>query len=279
MGFRRTSDREVAPIPKDCATSGYKRVIHDPYVWRELQDAYMDSARPSNAETYRSRWVMEPSYSGFNVEVVVKDHGHRGRSVYAAEPIAKGTKVWETTHLVPFYTPYELRSFLAKLDHDLQCDALLWAYVEKGYGYVSLALDPASFVNHGETDDVINLDKDNVARWDIDVGEELLENYTYFIGFDEKEVEWFHRIRGIAWKEGKRMRSRSTGEYNLLGAPKMWGILNSEYEQELVLSPTVWQPLLALTIFGLIIAIMRKILPAHFLRKVFKRGKNSRMEQ
>ena len=65
--------------------------------------------------------------------------------------------------------------------HDLQCDILLWSYVEKGEGYVSLALDDGSFVNHGETSDVINLDKDCSAIRDIEIGEELLENYTEFV--------------------------------------------------------------------------------------------------
>ena len=53
--------------------------------------------------------------------------------------------------------------------------------MEKGEGYVSLALDDGSFVNHGETSDVINLDKDCSAIRDIEIGEELLENYTEFV--------------------------------------------------------------------------------------------------
>lgn len=114
-----------------------------------------------------------------------------------------------------------MRNFLQELDHDLQCDALLWAYVEKDTNYVALALDPASFVNHGESEDVINLDKDCYALRDIEIGEELLEDYSDFIGFSDNRVEWFHRIRGVAWKEeGPSKRSHSTEEYNLVGAPK-----------------------------------------------------------
>eukprot|EP00532_Pseudo-nitzschia_australis_P002168 CAMPEP_0168190662 /NCGR_PEP_ID=MMETSP0139_2-20121125/17034_1 /TAXON_ID=44445 /ORGANISM="Pseudo-nitzschia australis, Strain 10249 10 AB" /LENGTH=311 /DNA_ID=CAMNT_0008113649 /DNA_START=261 /DNA_END=1195 /DNA_ORIENTATION=+ len=219
------TSREASPvnsIPKDCATSNYKRVIQDPSVWRFMQNVYIETV---DGHGYSRRREKEPSYSGFTVEVVVKDDGKRGRSVYAAEPIRKGTRVWKSTHLVTFETPQQLHSFLGMLDHDLQCDALLWAYVEKGAGYVSLALDPASFVNHGETEEVVNLDEDCFALRDISIGEELLEDYSHFIGFGEEEgVEWYHQIRGRAWQEGElgSHQAKSTDEYNLLGAPKVW---------------------------------------------------------
>lgn len=118
------------------------------------------------------------------------------------------------------------------LDHDLQCDALLWAYVEKQEGYVSLALDEGSFVNHGETEDVINLDSDCYALRDIKVGEELLENYTEFIGFNE--LKWFDEIRGKAWQEPMINRSnevlaKTTSQYNKFGAAKMNKLNNKEF--------------------------------------------------
>mmetsp|Transcript_14943 Transcript_14943/g.30979 ORF Transcript_14943/g.30979 Transcript_14943/m.30979 type:complete len:269 (-) Transcript_14943:452-1258(-) len=210
-------------IPKNCGNSGYQRKIHDATVWRHLQETYIDTVDNTFSNIYEDAKEAWPSYSGFLVSVNVKDDGKRGRSIYAAEPIAEGTKVWKPVHLAQFHSPTELRTFLDELDHDLQCDALLWAYVEKGTSYVALALDPASFVNHGETEDVVNLDENCVALRDIEMGEELLENYSEFIGFDENEVEWFHRIRGVAWKEKGPSRSHSTDEYNMLGAPKMWG--------------------------------------------------------
>jgi len=223
LGIGKISDGSADFLPQDCATSGYKRVIHNPITWRYLQNVYIDTVDDEQSQKYVNLRKELTSYSGFNVDVVVKDVGHRGRSVYAAEPIAKGTQVWESGHLVEFHTPQELLKFLGKLGHDLQCDALLWAYVAKGKGYLSLALDPASFVNHGENDAVTNLDKDCYAIRDIDMGEELLEDYSHFIGF--KGVKWFHKIRGVAWKEdGSADRAHSTDEYNLLGAPKMWGI-------------------------------------------------------
>ena len=193
-------------IPQDCATSNYLRLMHDQATWKFLQDTYYQTVdNNSNDDEYsrrKKRFSKKPS--GFTVDVIVKDDGYRGRSVYANQFIQQGTKIWNSIHLVSFQTPKQFKSFLFNLDstsktrsnvrgglnkknkidinvHDLQCDILLWSYVEKGEGYVSLALDDGSFVNHGETSDVINLDKDCSAIRDIEIGEELLENYTEFV--------------------------------------------------------------------------------------------------
>jgi hypothetical protein len=191
-------------IPQDCATSNYLRLMHDKATWKFLQDTYYQTVdNNSNDEYSRKKRFSKPS-SGFTVDVIVKDDGYRGRSVYANQFIQQGTKIWNSIHLVSFQTPKQFKSFLFHLDsrssksnvrgglnkknvlnvlnvHDLQCDILLWSYVEKGEGYVSLALDDGSFVNHGETSEVINLDKDCSAIRDIEIGEELLENYTEFV--------------------------------------------------------------------------------------------------
>eukprot|EP00537_Pseudo-nitzschia_pungens_P005091 CAMPEP_0172369300 /NCGR_PEP_ID=MMETSP1060-20121228/31985_1 /TAXON_ID=37318 /ORGANISM="Pseudo-nitzschia pungens, Strain cf. cingulata" /LENGTH=296 /DNA_ID=CAMNT_0013094177 /DNA_START=285 /DNA_END=1175 /DNA_ORIENTATION=- len=251
----------IHKIPRDCATSNYKRAIHDALTWRHLQDVYIETV---DHKDYSQRRETHPSYTGFAVEVVVENEGHRGRSVYAAEPIRKGTKVWHSNHLVPFKTPRDLQSFLSKLDHDLQCDALLWAYIEKGEGYVSLALDPGSYINHGETENVINLDEDCYALRDIQMGEELLENYTEFIGFGEEEgVEWYNQIRGWAWQEGElgSHEAESTDEYNLLGAPKVWDSAAINAESGLF---TI-MPIIGLLLFCAF--VLNKMFPYHFYRK------------
>jgi len=181
-GRRRGNIRGITTrdgIPEDCATSNYPRLIHDKSTWKFLQDTYYDTVNNSNGYSYNKRLSQS---SGFMVDIIVKDDGYRGRSVYANQFIKKGTKIWNSIHLVSFKTSKQLKTFLSAINnHDLQCDALLWAYVEKGEGYVSLALDDGSFVNHGESTDVINLDKDCVAVRDIQIGEELLENYTEFV--------------------------------------------------------------------------------------------------
>ena len=258
-------------IPRDCGNSGYQRKIHDPSVWRHLQEVYIETVGDNDnrfAKKYANKWEDYASYSGFNVAVEVKDDGHRGRSIYAAEPIRKGTKVWNSFHLARFHTPREMKDFLQQLDHDLRCDALLWAYVEKGKGYVALALDPASFVNHGETKDVINLDADCYAMRDIAMGEELLEDYSHFIGFKNNEVEWFHRMRGISWKEeqGPTSRSHSATEYNVLGAPKTWGSAGGlRGRAEYPVPP----PQTIVFCLSCLVAclVVKKFLPSHFFKK------------
>jgi len=263
------------PFPTDCATSGYKRVIHDPVTWRFLQDIYIETAGDRLSSSYSAKQSKYPSYSGFTVDVEVKDHGPRGRSIYAKEPIRKGTSVWRPIHLIKFYQREHLLEFLAALDHDLQCDALLWAYVEKEHGHVALALDPASFVNHGETKRVINVDGDMHAINDIAVGEEILEDYSDFIGFvgQDEELEWFHKIRGIAWNENKNGLdpAQSTNEYNLLGAPKSWGMeggYSFDRNAELLLFPV------ALALWAAVV-VVKKFLPSK-LRSHKKEDRNER---
>lgn len=217
-------------VPLDCGNSGYERNIHDPTIWRHLQTVYIDTI---DDPKYAQEWETFPSYSGFKVAIDVKV-GHRGRGVYAAERIKKGTLVWNEVHTATFLNAQELQDFLRPLDYDLQCDVLLWAYVEKETNDVTLALDPASFMNHGEGQEDNNLDVNCAAIRDIEIGEELLQDYSSFIGFsDNARVEWFYRIRGIAWKEhGAPERSHSTEEYNLLGAPKPLGISTVDHDIE-----------------------------------------------
>lgn len=206
-------------IPTDCATSNYERTIHSPLVWRHLQEIYIDTL---DDPIYAEKWETFPSYSSYKVAFEVRDDGPRGRSIYAAEPIYEGTQVWEDFHSAIFKNREELQSFLQELDHDLQCDVLLWAYPEKDHDHVSLALDPASFMNHGDTEEDINLDVDCVALRDIDIGEELLGDYSDYVEFSNDKFDWFTELRGMAWSEqpDAPIRSSSAEEYNLLGAPK-----------------------------------------------------------
>ncbi len=219
-------------VPLDCGNSGYERKIHDPTVWRHLQTVYIDTI---DDPKYAEEWETFPSYSGFKVAIDVRDDGHRGRGVYAAERIKKGTLVWNEVHTATFLNAQELQNFLRPLEYELQCDVLLWAYVEKETNdVVELALDPASFMNHGEGEEDNNLDVNCAATRDIEIGEELLQDYSSFIGFsDNTRVEWFHQIRGLAWKEhGAPTRSHSTDDYNMLGAPKPLGISTMDNDTE-----------------------------------------------
>jgi hypothetical protein len=99
----------------------------------------------------------------------VRDDGPRGRSVYAAIDVPKGSKVWNPSKLATFEHPRELVHFLLRLPHDLQCDVLLWAYPDAENEYVGLALDEGTFINHADSDDLKNLDSSGYALRDVSI--------------------------------------------------------------------------------------------------------------
>jgi len=78
-------------LPQDCATSNYARVIHNEVTWKFLQKSYIKSIKNKSYEQKRKNSPV----SGFLVNVVVKDDGYRGRSVYTAQDISEGTRVWK----------------------------------------------------------------------------------------------------------------------------------------------------------------------------------------
>jgi hypothetical protein len=251
------------PVPLDCGTSGYKREIPDPDTWRYLQDTYLDNVKNQFTDRYKERNEEMPSYSGFRVAVEVKDTGlETGRGVFALEPILKGTKIWDSAHLVSFHYPHEMRSFLKKLDHKSRCDALLWAYPEKDAEYVSLALDPASFVNHGESAEDVNLDQLLYTTRDIEVGEELFHNYTDFMDFESESTQWFNQIRGKAWKQDKSpFWTNSTTDYNVLGGP----VIEVGYLGEGIDESEVRQ--LFILVFGIAVLALRRMVPSNLAKK------------
>ena len=201
-------------IPRDCATSDYPRLIHDAETWQHLQDLYYeDSFYPRRKKT---------TTTGFKYDIVVRDHSFRGRGVYANEEIPADVRVYGHGHAATFHTPYEWIAFLRRVEqHHLLCDLLLWGYVSKGTGEVSLAMDAGSYVNHGSSNPLReenNLDTNCFSTRRIHKGEELLQNYTDFIGYHE--LDWFDHIRDVAWNEGEVSDIVATEAYNVMGAPK-----------------------------------------------------------
>jgi len=215
-------------IPRDCATSQYPRLIHDDKTWQHLQDLYYeDSFYPRSKKA---------TTTGFRYDIVVRDHGFRGRGVYANEEIPANVKVYyDHGHLATFHTPYEWLAFLRRIEqHHLLCDMLLWSCVTKGDGVVSLALDAGSYVNHGSSNalrEENNLNKNCVSTRIIHKGEELLQNYTAFLGYHE--LDWFDHIRDVAWKEeGGGTDIVSTEAYNVMGAPTKQDATGSYSQQQ-----------------------------------------------
>lgn len=147
---------------------------------------------------------------GFHVRVQARQADHKGRGIFAMEPIKKGQKVWSTSMTARFTSGNDYRAFLAEIPADLACDVIQWAYVQSlpsidedtERAFISVDLDEGSFVNscgdEGGSDD----DEDTEANLgchqeaaqheeggcklnyfatrDIEVGEEILLDYSDF---------------------------------------------------------------------------------------------------
>ena len=118
---------------------------------------------------------------GWNVNVAVKSSAVHGSGVFAAEPIAAGTKVWQFDTSMHVCT----RTSLAKLEPSTLSWVLTAGYVHEPSGLFLWYKDGMQFMNHGDgraanvglhywprlRDDHI------VALRDIQPGEELREDY------------------------------------------------------------------------------------------------------
>jgi hypothetical protein len=182
----------------DCVASNYPREIHSWNTWKYLQNVYQEEVlKFGRTDDEFTSW--NSTQTGMQIPHYIRDDGPRGRSVYTAIPIPKGTRIWKPSKLATFEHPQELVSFLRRLPHDLHCDALLWAYPDEDSETVGLALDVGTYVNHADSKELLNLDTSCRASRDIHAGEELLEDYSKFIGIDT--LEWFNIIRSAAWHE------------------------------------------------------------------------------
>lgn len=199
-------------IVSDGSCAEYKppKTDHDTATWLFIRTKYYESVGENvNIEDLRKEGILVP--------YEVRYDPKRGRGVFVTEPVKKGTRMWDDSQLASFKKRDDFVEFLEQLPHDLQCDILLWAYVYKGTAWCDL--DPGSFINHGETAEVINMGTSGKATRDIEAGEPILQNYTKFIEYDS--LSWFDEIRSKAWKKEKDATVyHTTDEYNRIGAPE-----------------------------------------------------------
>ena len=98
-----------------------------------------------------------------------------GTGVFAVEPIASGTRLWEFTEGVDWrIEPEELASFPEPYQTRLRA----WCYLNDGR-YV-LCGDAAKFMNHSDTPNCDETPLYTVANRDIGAGEELTCDYRTF---------------------------------------------------------------------------------------------------
>lgn len=198
------------PVVSGCAEYKPPKTDHDTDTWLLIRKKYYESkGKKVTDEDLRREGILVP--------YEVRHDPKRGRGIFVTERVRKGTRMWDDSQLAFFKTRDHFVQFLEQLPHDLQCDILLWAYVHKGN--VECDLDPGSFINHGETAEVINMNNSGKATRDIKAGEPILQNYTKFIEYDS--LPWFHEIRSEAWKKNKDATVyHSTDAYNRIGAPE-----------------------------------------------------------
>eukprot|EP00568_Trieres_chinensis_P012881 CAMPEP_0183296544 /NCGR_PEP_ID=MMETSP0160_2-20130417/4046_1 /TAXON_ID=2839 ORGANISM="Odontella Sinensis, Strain Grunow 1884" /NCGR_SAMPLE_ID=MMETSP0160_2 /ASSEMBLY_ACC=CAM_ASM_000250 /LENGTH=230 /DNA_ID=CAMNT_0025458163 /DNA_START=71 /DNA_END=763 /DNA_ORIENTATION=+ len=179
-----------------CWNLDFPRPIWDQSTWVLLRETYRDivglelSSIPNHHD------------SGFFIPYEVHLTDGKGRGVFATEKITKGQKVWTERHTAQFHEDQEeeFRSFLAAIPYELACDILQWAYVQKKDGSyaASVDLDDCSYLNHArDGNNVVETWDATVAGRDIEVGEELLTDYT---SFDEDgKLIWFDDLADLAW--------------------------------------------------------------------------------
>lgn len=111
------------------------------------------------------------------VRTILKPSGIHGHGVFAAQFIPKGTRVWEYREGFDHRVSSEFVEQLPEPAHSaIRHYSGFW-----GGGYV-ISADDARFLNHSETPNLRTFAEPDcdIAIRDIQVGEELLEDYREF---------------------------------------------------------------------------------------------------
>jgi len=184
--------------------------IPDQKYWTELRDQYVRAVGKDKSTIY---WSLDDETeerifkSTLTPHVEVRNTREKGRGIYATASMPKFTKIWDgdAYHAI-FATECSFRKFLTSISWVQVCDILQWCY---GYGYddkdhtkigVGCALDEGSLFNHakegvanvGYGDDTTD---DCTALWDIEEGEEILQDYDSF----DVDLDWFEDLIDEAW--------------------------------------------------------------------------------
>lgn len=197
--------------------SSGERPIHDQKTWQYLRQTYHDIVGAEKST------IGPPSraFNGFAVPYFVDQSPGRGRGLFAANDIPKGSLIWTASRTAEFEDAETYRNFLLAIPADLACDVMMWAYVSHGSEIdgerdsydeeededdnedeesslkIMVDLDESSFCNDGGKKR--NMDWDEVAAalypdqsdWRtfameyVKKGDELLCNYSGFFQKDK----------------------------------------------------------------------------------------------
>jgi SET domain-containing protein len=114
----------------------------------------------------------------FTVKTKLGKSKIEGTGVFAEEFVPKGTLIWKYQEGFDSTTSDEQFEKLPKLAQDY---LLHYGYYNKAEGGYVLCGDDARFTNHSSTPKMQALNKtDSIAIEDINIGEEITEDYNYF---------------------------------------------------------------------------------------------------
>ena len=171
------------------------RSVWDSDTFKSLQDTY-------RLVVPEDRWsiALAPT-SGLVIPFEIRQTAEKGRGVFAASRIPKGSLIWHPVQHAYFQDETSFRRFLSSLTWELACDIIQWAYVEETWEdeyTVAVELDVGSFINHapsGEANAGYMANSEFVvASRDIEAGEEILQDYTTFDNDEDDRVPWFDEI-------------------------------------------------------------------------------------
>lgn len=121
--------------------------------------------------------------SGFQYKIYISETKEKGRGVFTAEFIPKGSLVWTLTNSNHKSFDYnELIEYIKDFDNDDKRFVLNHIYIWKSKAI--LCTDQAEFVNHSSSPNLCeSISDDRMGCWasrDIQPGEELLDSYKTY---------------------------------------------------------------------------------------------------
>jgi hypothetical protein len=130
----------------------HPRPIYTIETWRTLRQAYLDTvgSRKSSIPS-----LEDDESSSFSVAVNVQYAAEKGRGIFAAQDIPRGQHIWSSKQTALFDNREDYKAFLERLEVDIACDVLQFAYVQalpelmgqKDNTRISVDLDDMTFIN------------------------------------------------------------------------------------------------------------------------------------
>mmetsp|Transcript_3262 Transcript_3262/g.4399 ORF Transcript_3262/g.4399 Transcript_3262/m.4399 type:complete len:337 (-) Transcript_3262:258-1268(-) len=132
------------------------RPVYDSTTYTILRQAYENVV---GGEHSTIGDVFDVEHTGFRVPYIAKESPGKGRGIFAAADIPKGTVVYDFARSAQFWDDKQYRAYLRLIPSNFACDILMWAYVqdfaedeseELGEGLrVVVDLDEGALCNNG----------------------------------------------------------------------------------------------------------------------------------